>query len=219
MSSRSPETNRWYNVIEIFLKSSPVRHSNRRYSSIKKNRDLLHKSRGICHYAYARQTQVNWKKEKDRKDKRRKKRGIIFRLKITLCAKPKQALIALVCCGQYVWLLVCRDMAIWPLFLCPEWLYRDALGTNCIDSSRRRAFGTNCGRMAIFALREKYSRTPAKKVASLARFLTRWANEIEIFSVFFRCRISGKEVIIRAQQVFHDYPTIMPVSQIRTVLA
>ena len=28
------------------------------------------------------------------------------------CDKPKQALIALICCGEYIWLLVCRDMAI-----------------------------------------------------------------------------------------------------------
>ena len=39
-----------------------------------------------------------------------------------------------------------------------------------------------------------------------------------ISSDFFRCRIRDKEVIILAQQVFHDYSTILPVSQIRTVL-
>ena len=40
--SCSPGINRWYRVIRIFLTISPVRHSNRRYSSIIKNWDLLH---------------------------------------------------------------------------------------------------------------------------------------------------------------------------------
>ena len=45
-------------------------------------------------------------------------------------------------------------------------------------------------------------------------------DSLGIFSDIFRCRIiSDKEVIIREQQVFHDYSTIMPVSQIITVLA
>ena len=61
----------------------------------------------------------------------------------------KQALIALFCCGQYIWLLVCRDMANWPLFLRSEWLYNDVLGADCTDSCRGRAFGTNRGCMAI----------------------------------------------------------------------
>ena len=39
----SPGINRWYRVLRIFLTISPVRHSNRRYSSVIKNRDLLHK--------------------------------------------------------------------------------------------------------------------------------------------------------------------------------
>ena len=51
------------------------------------------------------------------------------------------------------------------------------------------------------------------------RFLTQQANGIVFFSDCFRCRTSDKEVIIRAQRVFHDYSTIMPVSQIRAVLA
>ena len=49
------------------------------------------------------------------------------------------------------------------------------------------------------------------------RFLIQYANEIGIFSVCFRCRISDKEVIIRAASI-HDYSTITPVSQIRTIL-
>ena len=40
--SCSPGMNRWYRVIGIFLTISPVRDSNRRYSSIIENRDLLH---------------------------------------------------------------------------------------------------------------------------------------------------------------------------------
>ena len=52
--------------------------------------------------------------------------------------------------------------------LMSRWLYRDALGTNCIDSSRGRAFGTNCGRMAIFCpTRKWYARKPTKMLASL----------------------------------------------------
>ena len=46
----------------------------------------------------------------------------VFRFKITLRRAQASANFALICCGQYL-LLVCRDMAIWPL-LCPEWLYR-----------------------------------------------------------------------------------------------
>ena len=41
--SYSPGINRRYRAIGIFLTISPVRHSNRQYSSIVKNRGLLHK--------------------------------------------------------------------------------------------------------------------------------------------------------------------------------
>ena len=46
-------------------------------------------------------------------------------------------------------------------------LYRGALGTNCTDSSRGRAFGTNCGRMAIGVVCKK-----TREHISELRFLT-----------------------------------------------
>ena len=152
--SCSPGINRWYRVIGIFLTISPVRHSNRRYSSIMKSKDLLHKiswylSLRIC---TSGASQLDKKKEKNRQKK--EKWYYIPIQDHPVSSRTKQALIALICCGQCIWLLVCREMAIWPLFSCPEWPYRDALGTSCIDSSRGGAFGTNCGQMAIFAPRE-----------------------------------------------------------------
>ena len=66
--------------------------------------------RGTYHYAYARQTQVNGKKEKNRKD-RRKKRGTLMRFKITLCQAEAGAHCSYLLWSIY-WLLVCRDMAI-----------------------------------------------------------------------------------------------------------
>ena len=83
----------------------------RRYGSIiKTGAFCTNISWYLYHYAYAGHTQVIWTKEKKRQ--RRKKRGSTFRFKITSCVEPKQAFIALICCGQYVWLLVRRDMAI-----------------------------------------------------------------------------------------------------------
>ena len=67
-----------------------------------------------------------------------------------------------------------------------------------------------------------YARVVCKKTGeniSELRFLVPLSELNPNFQRFFRCRLSDKEVIIRAQQVFHDYSTIMPVSQIRTVLA
>ena len=52
------------------------------------------------HYAYARQTQVDWKKEK-RKEKTKKEKG--YSHSTSPCDKPKQVLIALICCEQYIY--------------------------------------------------------------------------------------------------------------------
>ena len=85
------------------LAISPVRHSTRRYSSIIKNRDLLHKYLVVRHhYAYARQTQVNWKKEKKR-TYREGRKEVLYSDSRSPYVKPKQALIALICCGQYIY--------------------------------------------------------------------------------------------------------------------
>ena len=53
-----------------------------------------HRSRGNYHYAYARQTQVTYKKEKKRKYRRKKRAD-----SKSPCAKPKQVLIVRICCG------------------------------------------------------------------------------------------------------------------------
>ena len=72
--------------------------------------------------------------------------------------------------------------------------------------------------MAIFYPTTRVVCKKTRENISELGFLTQKANEIGIFSDFFQCRISDKEATIRAQQVFHDYPTIMPVSQIRTAV-
>ena len=81
---------------------------------------------------------------------------------------------------------------------------------------RRTTLWYELGRMDFFGLRAVCKKT--RKNINELRFLTKQANEIAAFSDFFRCRISDDEVIIRAQQVFHDRSTITPVSQTRTVL-
>ena len=58
-------------------------------------------------------------KKKIKEIQRRKERGVIFRFKVTLSVscRSRRSLLLSAVCGQYIWLLVCRDMAIWPLFL------------------------------------------------------------------------------------------------------
>ena len=88
-------------------------------------------------------------------------------------AKKVSLEMTLTCCGQYIWLLVCRGMAIRPLFSSPEWPYRDTLGTNCIDSSRGRALGTSCVWMDLFCPTRVVCKKTRENVCEL-RFLTQF---------------------------------------------
>ena len=103
--SCSPGINRRYRVIGIFLTISLVRHSNRRYSSIVKNRDLLHKYLvvPITTYTYDRQTQVNCNKGNNRKD-REERKGIVYFDSRSPCvtSRSSRPFIALICCWQYI---------------------------------------------------------------------------------------------------------------------
>ena len=110
---------------------SPVRHSNQRYSSIMTNKDL-HKYLAvpITTHTHVRRKSIGKKKRKEKTDKE-EKGHYIYRLKITLCQAEAGANGSYLLWAIYIWLLVCQDMAIWPL-LCPERLYRDALGTNSL---------------------------------------------------------------------------------------
>ena len=59
--------------IGIFLTISPVRHSNRRYSSIIKNRDLLHKNImvPITTHSHVKRKSIGRKNRKDRRKNRK----------------------------------------------------------------------------------------------------------------------------------------------------
>ena len=98
----------------MFLTISPVRHSNRRYSSsIMKNRDLLHKYMVVSITTHTHVRRKSFGKKKGiEKTEERKGFYIMIQDHPVQCVKPKQALIALIWCGQYIWLLVYRDMAI-----------------------------------------------------------------------------------------------------------
>ena len=154
----SPGINRWYRVIRIFLTRSP---GNRRYSSIIKNRDLPHKYLvvPITTHTHVRRKSIGKKKIIEKTEEK----GFYIPIQYHPVSSRSRRPLLLSIVEIYIWLLVCRDMATWPLFLCPECLYRDALGNNCIDSSWGWAFGTNCGRIAIFCpTRVVYGRKPAK---------------------------------------------------------
>ena len=98
--SCSPGINRLYRVIGIFLTISPVRHRNPRYI---KNRDLLHKylEVPITTHTHVRRKSIG-KKEKKRRD-REERKGVLYSDSRSPCVKPKQVLIALICCGQYIY--------------------------------------------------------------------------------------------------------------------
>ena len=97
--SCSPGIQRWYRVIGIFLTISP---GNRRYSSIAKNRNLLHKYLvvPITTHTHVRRKSIGKKNRKDR----RRKRSIIFWFKITLCQAEA--------CAHFSYLLWAIHMAV-----------------------------------------------------------------------------------------------------------
>ena len=92
------------------LDISPVRHSNRRYSSIVKNRDLLHNILWYLSLRTRTSDASQLEKKINRKD-REERKGVLYSDSRSPCVKPEQAPIAFICCGQYIWLLVYRDMA------------------------------------------------------------------------------------------------------------
>ena len=96
--------------------------------------------------------------------------GIMFRFKITLCQAEAGAH-----CSYLLWAIyMAVSTGTWRFDRSsydPEGLYRDALGTNCIDSSRGRAFGTNCGRMAMFFPSRVACKKTRENISEL-RFLT-----------------------------------------------
>ena len=104
-----------------------------------------------------------------------------------------------------IWLLTCRDMAIWPLS-CLECIYLDSLGTNCIDSSRSRAVCTNCGRMAISCRMRVVCKETRKNISDL-RFWPNKRMKSGFSAIFFGAAQATKRGLF-GQQVFHDYSTI-----------
>ena len=154
--------NRWYRVIGIFSKVLSVRHSNRRYQYHRELESSAQISRGTHHYAYALQTQVNWNKGKNRKD-REERKGVLYSDSRSPCVKPKQAL-TLISCGQYIYGCYYAGTFDCCSSYDPEWLYRDALGNKCIDLSRGRVCGTTCGcgRMAVLSYASSMQENPRK---------------------------------------------------------
>ena len=90
IASCLPRINRKYRVIVIFLTISPARHSNRRYSSIIKNRDLLHNYLvvPITTPTYVRRKSI---REKKRIENTARRKGVLYFDSISPCLCQAEA--------------------------------------------------------------------------------------------------------------------------------
>ena len=168
MSSRSPGIDRWYRVIGIFLTISPARRSNRRYSSIMKNRDLLHKYLVVPITTHTHVRRKSSGKKKTIEKTGNKGRGHDIPIQDhPASSRSRRSLLLFVVGNIYMAVSMSRHGDSTALLMIPNG-FRDALGTNCIDSSRGRASGTNCGRMANFSPTQVICKKTRENISELS---------------------------------------------------
>ena len=148
-----------------------MRHSNRRYSSIIKNWDILHKYLvvPVTAHTHVRRKSIEKKKRKEKTEK--KEKGYEYYIPIEdhpVSSRSRRSLLLSVVGNIYgCYMPRHGDLTV----LMSRMTHGDALGPNCTDSSRGRAFGTNCGRMAILCPTRVVCKKNRESISEL-RFLT-----------------------------------------------